>query len=75
MNDKDFKESMDGLPQELERVYGKAWRSVATLDDLTADDARRHRESQRIADETADETSGRSAYNDSGHPAALSDSD
>ena len=59
MNDKDFKESMDGLPQELERVYGQAWRTVATLDDLTADDARRHRESQRIADET----SGRSAYN------------
>ena len=55
MNDKDFKESMDSLPQELDRVYGKSWRSVATLDDLTAADARRHRESQREAAGLADE--------------------
>ena len=52
---KDFKESMDDLPQELVRVYGKAWRNAATLDDLTAADARRHRESQREAAESADE--------------------
>jgi len=38
MNQKDFNEGMKGLPQELDRLYGPSWRSLATLDDLTAAD-------------------------------------